>query len=249
MKEQSQLGGLLQPFNNTDTDEREKNFEMPSTKDTTVVLFFLTQFERLSDGMESRNEWDSAEIWGDHTLDDFEAALHELVKECLAKSPFAGLDYEIVVCEPYGEEFVNMDWLPMSELQEDWAIDGIHHLQVGFFDRELFNPCPDPKPAVYVGMTVYDQTYAETGVLEPMDQTPMAVDQLVEKLFRLFLGDIFKERVAVFCRELVGLRNELMVKAHAKLYGADPEQEWKRFCDAGFAHYLDYLKIWQPPQQ
>jgi hypothetical protein len=41
----------------------------------------------------------------------------------------------------------------------------------------------------------------------------------------------------------------VMVKVRARTYGDDPDVEWKRFCDAGFVHYLDYLKIWQPLQQ
>jgi hypothetical protein len=198
---------------------------------------------------QSRGDWGGwAGWWEDRDdLDDMGAAIRNLAMSCIAKSPFPGMDCKVIVSNEDDDPFMYPSWEPTERVQVDWAVDGRLHLQVGFYDTTLADSHPDPTSGIYVAMMAYDEMYAQSGSVDPSDHGPIVVGAQDDTLFPTVVDDIYRERLGVWCHGLMNLRNEVMVKTRARLYGDDPDAEWTRFCDAGMVHFLDYLKIWQQP--
>ena len=252
MKSETDLTGLIHALDISDPEARGEKFESMPSEDTTLVFYQLYDADDydhvcgLIGPPKGRDDWYDEE---QRDMDEIDGVFREVAEACIAISPFPKMSCEVFSAVYEGENFNEMAWVPTSQRQKDWAINGQRYLQVGFFDGSYDLSYPDPSLAVFAAMTVYDKVYAETGIVEPKDQMAIHVDPPIDRLFRLFVGSTYQERFGIWCRDLVNLRNEVMVKARAKLYGDDPESEWKRFCDAGFVHYLDYLKIWKPPER
>ncbi|HEY3294946.1 MAG TPA: hypothetical protein VGL38_05890 [bacterium] len=134
----------------------------------------------------------------------------------------------------------------MSPAQDEWWYRGVY-VQVGFWRPELADE-ESLIRGIAVAMTFYDATVkpysmhqkirAEARAFEGQyedDPTP----GVIARNYRLTVGDIFREGVGVWCRDLVMPRNEILVKVRARLANADPQQEWERFKASGMPYYLD----------
>ena len=249
MTVQKKEQGLIHPFNLMDPNDRAEMFESKPPLGTTMVVYLVDDADFVDNELISDPHGEVLLHWEDCDVTDLAYALHPIVEACVKKSSLPGLLSESIGVDPVEEYFPSLDWVPLNEAQREWAIDKTLKLQIGFYDLDRINSSPDPISAVYAAMTVYDRIYSMTGIAEPKDQTPAAVDTTFERAFRVFVNDMYKERIGVWCRDLANLRNEVMVKIRAVLHGEDPEAEWKKFCDSGMVHFLDYLKIWQPPEQ
>jgi hypothetical protein len=68
-----------------------------------------------------------------------------------------------------------------------------------------------------------------------IDPRPMAFEEdgdedpipaILARNFRRAVGDIFRKGVAVWSRDLVDARNEVLIMVRARLAGGDPQEEW-----------------------
>lgn len=256
MTVQKKEQGLIQSFNMGDREARATKFEskLHETEESTMLIFLLIHCDDYDYGTSKlcRGDWDGwkwkswEEEWD---LDDFANALREVAVQWIAKSPFPEMHCAVVVTNEDDVRLVASDWDPNGQLQKDWAIDGRHHLQLGFCKGTLVDLFDDPGPAIYLAMSVDDAMYVASGSINPKEHSPIQETEENAANFRSIVSDVFQKGLGIWCRDLVNLRNEVMVKIRARLYGDDPEVEWKKFCDAGMVHFLDYLKIWQPPNR
>jgi hypothetical protein len=235
--------GLIQSFNMADPEERAAMFKAKSPERMTMMVYVLVHYQDCAafGGIpKGRFDWE----WDG---DDIKPVLEEVAHACIAKSPFPHLDCQVIVKEEDDEGFSELDWVPTEQIHEDWAVAGTMPIQVGFFDCIHQAPVQLPIEAVYAAMTMYDTMYAATGAVNPKDHVAIEATARDDMAFRIVVNDIYRERLGIWCSDLMTLRNEVMIRVRARLYGDDPETEWKRFCDAGFVHPFDYLRIWTSP--
>lgn len=134
----------------------------------------------------------------------------------------------------------------MSSAQMAWWHRGVY-VECGFW-------CPDRAEdesflrSISVAMTWHDATLkpnsnhrtirSEVRAFDaeyPYDPTPSAL----ARNYRLIVGDIFRERVGIWSKDLVMPRNEILIKVRALLAGEDPAAEWERFKLLGMTYHLD----------
>lgn len=223
-------------------------FNSPHPKVTTMELYVVGDINMTAEQYNVRNGPTVLSHWEDMDVFDFADMLTPIVKSSIKRSRIRHVRFETLAKDPGEDNFSSFDWVPLCQAQQQWAIDGKLKLQVGFYNKEKSEELPDPHPAIHTAMTLYDRMGNETGIVDPVEQAPIAVDSTLEKAFKSFVNDTYKFGSGLWCRDLVNLRNEVMVKTHAHLLGWDPESEWQRFSDAGFAHFLEFLKIAKPPR-
>jgi hypothetical protein len=245
MRKQPELTELIQPFNMADSVERETMYNAKPMESITMGIFLVIYAQPCASGGGNplgRGDWD----WQQDG--DLAEVIRDIAMRCIAASEFPNMDCEVIVREEDHDGFAEMDWVPTDDIQRDWSLDGMVPLQLGFKKSYRWSALPDPVNAIYAAMTTYDRMYIESGTLDPKNHTPIPASEAESQAYRLVVNDLYREGIAVWSRDLMALRNEVMVKARAQLYGDDPEVEWNRFLNAGFVHYLDYLRIWQPPE-
>ena len=241
-----ETSGLMQPFNIPDSEARAAMFSAQPPQNLTLSLFFRLASVPLAAGKRSPRGrlfwkyWDEPEP---------EKVLVDLAKSCIAHSDFPDMECE-VTCWSEDDDVIDViDQLPISPMQEfRWEIGVLAYPQVGFRDHKSFGDNFRPHRAIYSAMTVSDIQYVHSGSLNPKDHAPIIVSKREETVFRLAVNDVYRLGLGVWCSALVNLRNEVRIKADAIVHGADPDERWKSFCDAGFVHHLDYVRTRQPPE-
>jgi len=248
MTANQQLSGLIHPFNLMDPNNRAEMFKSKPPLGTTMVMYLVGDTNFPYDDLVSGRNPKTLAHWEDCDVTDLAYVLGPVAKECIKNSRLPGIRFESIAADECEEIFPFLEWVPLNQSQCRWAVDGKIKLQVAYYDIGQIQIPPHAISAIYAAMTVYDRIYSVTGITDPKDQPTLSVDTTLERTFRVFVDCVYKERIGVWCRDLVNLRNEVMVNIRAVLHGQDPEVEWKTFCDAGMVHFLDYLNIWQPPQ-
>jgi len=248
MSRKPETKGLLQPLNLAELEERGIMFNRHASKNLTMLFYLIMYTQPCASGGGSpigRGDWD----WDWEQDGNFADVIRDIAKSCIAASEFPNMDCEVIMHVEEDEGFAELDWVPTDPIQSDWALEGMHILQLGFKESQRWSILPDPVNAIYAAMTTYDRMYLASGKMDPMEHTPLTASERESQAYRLIVNDVYREGIAIWFRDLVNLRNEIMVKLRAKAYKLDPDAEWKKFCDASGRHFLDYLRLWQPPEQ
>jgi hypothetical protein len=138
----------------------------------------------------------------------------------------------------------------MSPEQQAWWHNGVY-VECGIWRPDLADD-PSLMRGIGVAMTWYDTSVKPISLHTTIDPAAIALEahdpddqtpSIVARNFRLVVGDIFREGVGVWCRDLVDARNEVLVKVRSRLAGKDPQAEWERFQAHGLNYFLDYTLI------
>ena len=247
MTNEPELTGLIQPFNMT-AEEYQAMYASEPPKNLTMIVYIL---------LHSCGGWHGGDSYG--PVPWFEQnpieLLEALAKRCIANSPFPNMKVEVIVGEEDGERTGKISYeVPLQTLQDEWVTHGMYP-QVAFRNDDVYRLCDDildPCIALHTAITAADVCYAMAKSINPNDHLPIPVTPRDEMVFRLIVGDIFKAGLGAYCEALRPLRNEILVKAHATVINEEdddprkPDEEWRKFCDAGLVHFLDYVKLLNP---
>jgi hypothetical protein len=230
--------GLILPFN-IEPAAYEAMYASEPPKNLTMVLSLLFH----SCGGGCGDSWGPAPWLEDDPVE----MLAKRAKTCIANSPFPKMKCEIVIGEE--DEFSThiTDVIELEQPQDGWVTHG-YYPQVHFRDDSVSDLIESEVP-FHTAMTVDDAMYARSRSIDPKLHLPIAAPREKEVAFRLIVGDTYRVHLGVWCEALRPLRNEILVKTHATVINEEdddprkPNKEWKKFCDAGMVHFLDYVKL------
>jgi hypothetical protein len=241
MTNQSILSKLLRPFN-MGPDEYRAMYASKPPGDLNLVLFLLA--DSIGSG---HGDFGGAVPWFE---DDPEAVLKALVTSCLTGTHFSNMDVEIILANEDDPAANLTDVITLEPIQQKWITHGVYP-QLAFYGGDDYSLVDliQPHAAFHTAMTVSDAMYAKSGSTRSPDHHPIPVTEADARSYRLLVGNIFEERFGIWCETLFQLRNEVLVRTHATIKNEadeddrDPDVEWKKFCDAGLIHFLDYVKL------
>jgi hypothetical protein len=238
----TKMTGLIRPSNMDPQEYTAMYYEAPPD-DLTLILFVYTCEERCPECNERKGIDGLSEI---SNLHDPESELLDVVKSCIAKSAFPRTKCQFIQWDEDDDESSVICNLPLEPSQDNWIDSDFVHVQVGFLGRSPYPGLFRTDVALYDAMNVYDSICVNAKSIDPAVQSASQATGWEKIVSRLAVNDAYAVRSGIWCEPLVALRNEVMVKVRATIFGEDPEEEWKKFCDAGFTHFLDYLKLLRP---
>ncbi|MCX6600780.1 MAG: hypothetical protein NT025_04370 [bacterium] len=209
MKASTNQTGLIRPFN-MDPGECCAMFAAPIAENIVMSL----SIQRTPDVSA-----DHAERAYSNTIEELLRVFTVCAEEALDFKVAAdiGLDHSLSV------QLVG-DWLPLSDKQKSWPVDGLY-VQVAFDNPTLLEAF-DPQYCTGHAMSVYDHLVCTSGVLNPGQQSAVKVEPNIARDYRLLVGDLYREKVGIWCASLMSFRNMTMIKCRAVLAGLDPEAEY-----------------------
>ncbi|HEY3295679.1 MAG TPA: hypothetical protein VGL38_09575 [bacterium] len=219
------------PLNIDDEDELATIFDRPAPNDYMVVLTLLC-LDPDAEGF--------ARDWLKRVLDDS--------KSNVPKVQLPAGTHTLMAVEKVPSYLDDV----MSEGQKKWIFKGVY-VQCGFVRHALIYE-PHLVRGIMVAMSWYDARVELLGSLDPSEMKPTGflgeyegdpIPRTIARTFRLTVNDLYREGVGVWCRDLINIRNEILIKYRASLTGTDPETEWKRFQSARMKYFLDtaYLDL------
>lgn len=140
-------------------------------------------------------------------------------------------------------------WRLLTLRQRSWLVDGAY-LQVGFYDPTVIEVA-NPFDGIAIAMTLYDSFVDRTGQLNPIyhlgiDPSRGAgaakwKDPLpIVNGYRVAVNSIFEIGLGIWSRQLVALRNTLLIEARARALGRNPKVELDKFKRAGHTYFLQH---------
>ncbi len=140
-------------------------------------------------------------------------------------------------------------WTEISEelirqfhpVQRNWFYHG-YYLQLVFWDHESMNLAAAPFPAA-TSMTLLDRWALHHGTTEAREHKAMLVDRNLALDYSFSCGFDFDHEKAIWNRNLVDIRNRILVSHRALIRGRDPIVEWQRFVASGGWHFTQYSTL------
>ncbi len=223
MKSKPDIAGLIQSFNLNQT-ERTAMFQLAVPDPITMVLHALRDPHDRTSAAHPNYKAISEKVF-------------LLLEHCAGEARRFGIESNFEFEEEAGVDHTQV-WVHPTPEQSEWFTKGMY-LQLTFYNQRLIHVA-NPWQALATAMTLYDHSYSRQMDIDPTNHEDMRVRAIHARDARLMVGDVYRENVGVWCRQLVDFRTMILVKCRAVLLGEDSDGEYNRFVKAGGKYFLDY---------
>ena len=129
-------------------------------------------------------------------------------------------------------------WSLLTPRQHRWIHNGFY-LQCSYGTLENGVDFDWPS-CTAIAMTIWDCLAVGSGSLEQAQMQPRKFNRLVRRDLEFQVNEVYREGIGVWHRDLLGHRNEVLVRLGAVLRGQDPDVAYATFLASGAGNFLDF---------